>query len=169
MWLTFPAGCCSLSLFGFTLEICVVSCFVSTLEREVVTAPPDKLWRRQIHLDSVEVSYLSCREKFLPPVIINTIKVSSVGQCTHITWHHMYFTQFSIQLHSGTEIYCMLQVQYGLVIPPVGGVASFNLLTAGRDRSLQILARRSRHLHIPVHSSKYLLRYLQIMNACAYM
>jgi len=39
----------------------------------------------------------------------------------------MYFTQFSIQ------------VQYGLVIPPIGGVASFNLLTAGRDRYLQIL------------------------------
>jgi len=106
--------------------------------------------------------YLSCRERFLPFSDYQHYKVSFVGQCTHITWHHTCFTQFSIQLHSGTEIYCMLQVQYGLVIPPVGGVSSFNLLTAGRDRCLQILVRRGRHLHIPAHSSKYLLGYLRI-------
>jgi len=67
----------------------------------------------------------------------------------------------------------MVQVQYGLVIPPVGGVASFNLLTMGRSRCLQIRAHRGRYLHIPAHSSKYLsgiYEYLLVFtNTCAYM
>jgi len=33
----------------------------------------------------------------------------------------------------------MPQVQYGLVIPPVGGVASFNKLTAARGRCYKYL------------------------------